>query len=83
MAATSIDDILSSSGLEEINGNFVVLREDFYKVVYMVWQGLSEPAADFLAKHFNDLNHHQTYWSEAPQFNPANYTPNDIIQNYP
>ncbi len=82
MAAASIDDILAKSGLEETTGSFVVLREDFSKVVYMVWQGLSEPAADFLAKHFNDLKHHQHYWSEVPKFNPSNYIPSDIIPNY-
>jgi hypothetical protein len=34
---------------------------------YMMQGHFSEAAADYLAKHYNDLGHHQHYWAERQQ----------------
>ncbi len=64
MAAASIEDILAKSGLTEITGPFALMREDTHGCQYMMQGHFSEAAANYLAKHYNDLGHDQYYWAE-------------------
>lgn len=79
MAADTIEDILAKAQIEPKTGPFVLLREDYSNVVYMVDKNLSEAAANHLKDVFTARGHHQRYWAQEPDFDPDHYVPNDII----
>ena len=67
MAARGIDDILAESGLDDVQGPYALYRQDTHGLEYFMRGGLSEAAANYLAKHYNDLGHHQAYWAKIPE----------------
>lgn len=66
MAALSIEDILDGSDIAERDGPYSVYRQDTHGSEYLVRNGFSKAAADYLVTHYTNLGHHQGYWAEIP-----------------
>ncbi len=75
MAADSIEDILKKSGITDTVGEHALFRQDTHGSEYFMCGELSEAAATYLAKYYNDLGHHQSYWAEIPKKGVGVLTP--------
>lgn len=67
MAALGIEEILEKSGIAEMSGPYSLYRQDIHGCPYLMRNGFSKAAADYLVTHYTNLGHHQSYGAEIPE----------------